>query len=169
MDTHGLILKRLAIVLAGLCCAILAGSLAAGYAMSFTPPPKVSGAFLVDRASDFAALKPPFQLLMLATLTQVATIFKLMLIGIAAAEWFSIRSWMFQAANGALCGFFTSLFYTHGWVPGLNVVSSDYMLAAGLVGGTVYWLVAGWTAGFRPTLFIPAPIPATTHRSPPMR
>ncbi|MGU3496715.1 hypothetical protein ACLBXM_21955 [Xanthobacteraceae bacterium A53D] len=157
MDNHGLIQKRLVMVLLGLVCAIAAGTLAAAYAMSFAPPPRVSGAFLADRASVFAALKPPVELLLIGALSQVATLFKLALVGIVAAEWFSIRSWMFHAANGALSGFFASLFYQQGWVPGLNVVSSDNMLAAGLVGATVYWAIAGSRAGFRADILVPTP------------
>jgi hypothetical protein len=79
------------------------------------------------------------------------------LIGIAIAETFAIRSWIFHALNGALSSWV-------GWVTlGRGREFSEFydnalaILATGLVAGFVYWLIAGWNAGvIKPA---PAPVP----------
>jgi hypothetical protein len=77
------------------------------------------------------------------------------LIGIAVAETFAVRSWIFHALNGALSSWV-------GWVTiGRGREFSEFydnalaILATGLVAGFVYWLIAGWNAG------VIKPAPAT--------
>jgi len=83
------------------------------------------------------------------------------LIGIAVAETFAIRSWIFHALNGALSSWV-------GWVTlGRGRAFSEFydnsmaILATGLVAGFVYWLIAGWNAGIvkpaAPAISPPAP------------
>ncbi|WP_051356884.1 hypothetical protein [Azorhizobium doebereinerae] len=70
------------------------------------------------------------------------------LVGVLFAETFAVRSWIFHVANGAVSAFVGAwLFPT---VSGEASPPADpfYILAAGLAGGLVYWLVAGWSAGF---------------------
>jgi hypothetical protein len=78
-------------------------------------------------------------------------------LGWLIAEAFAIRSWIFHAANGGLSA----------WV-GLNTMVGiqkpadlhiDPLIAtgAGIVAGFVYWLVAGWSAGFWKPVFTPPP------------
>lgn len=165
-DHHSQLLMRLLTVSAGLVAATLLGSLAAAYGASLMGRPEVSSAWLNDPSAVFAALKPPFSLLMMTALSDVTTIWKVALIGIAAAEIFAIRSFVFQAANGAVAAFLTSELYMLGAVPGFHVLSPDLMLTAGLVGGMAYWAVAGWTAGFQKPIFIAAPIIPTLHKGP---
>jgi len=82
------------------------------------------------------------------------------LIGIAIAETFAIRSWIFHALNGAL-----SIWV--GWVTlGRGREFSEFydnalaILATGLVAGFVYWLIAGWNAGvMKPAAPAISPVP----------
>jgi hypothetical protein len=69
-------------------------------------------------------------------------------IGALVAEAFAIRSWMFHAANGALSA-------AIAWALTRDISEEDrflaaphVLIAAGLAAGLVYWVVAGWTAGF---------------------
>jgi hypothetical protein len=74
-------------------------------------------------------------------------------IGILAAEFFAIRSWIFHAGNGALAAWIGwSLF---GYLDDTRVALNEPLavIAAGLVGGLVYWAVAGWSAGFWKPVF----------------
>jgi hypothetical protein len=89
------------------------------------------------------------------------------LIGIAIAETFTIRSWIFHALNGALSSWV-------GWVTiGRGRELSEFydnalaILATGLVAGFVYWLIAGWNAGVIKPARAPVPQPpssATPHQ-----
>jgi hypothetical protein len=70
-------------------------------------------------------------------------------IGILFAEAFAIRSWMFHTANGAVSAWIAAQLFPP--YPDTPVPFDDtlvYVLGAGLAGGLVYWLVAGWSAGF---------------------
>jgi hypothetical protein len=70
------------------------------------------------------------------------------LIGVVIAEALALRSWMYHAANGAVAAWL-------GWALTKDI-RDEYrfltdpgpLIAAGLAGGLVYWLIAGWTAGF---------------------
>ncbi len=68
--------------------------------------------------------------------------------GVVVAEAFAIRSWMFHAGNGAVCALL-------GWTLTRDLQDQHHffsnptiLVAAGIAAGFVYWLVAGWTAGF---------------------
>jgi len=82
------------------------------------------------------------------------------LIGIAMAEAFAIRSWIFHAANGAISAWI-------GWSM-IADLRRDYHLyneptiivAAGLAAGFTYWLIAGWSSGFWKPVFESANAPA---------
>lgn len=81
-------------------------------------------------------------------------------VGVLIAEAFAIRSWIFHAANGGISAWI-------GWSI-MQDVQEKYrfltepkvMVAAGLAGGLVYWLIAGWSAGFWRPVFGPEPVPA---------
>jgi hypothetical protein len=86
-------------------------------------------------------------------------------IGIVISEALAIRSWLFHAANGALASWI-------GWVLTQNPDAGDrydygflaeprILVAAGLAAGLAYWLVAGWTAGFRRPVRAARPAPPT--------
>jgi hypothetical protein len=74
------------------------------------------------------------------------------MIGVVVSEALAIRSWMYHAANGGVSAWL-------GWALTQDIqeeyrflTEPNILIAAGLVGGLVYWLIAGWTAGFwKPT------------------
>ncbi len=150
MHDHGRLLGRVLLTSLGIALAVISGSMVAAYGLALTPAPHVSSVWMADAGMMLAARHPPFLILVAACVAQVLTIWTVGLVGIIAAEVCEIRSWMFQAANGAASGFIASHLYEQGIIPGLAFVSPDHMLTAGLVGGISYWAVAGWTAGFRP-------------------
>jgi len=149
LPDHSRLFMRLALISMGLALAVLSGSVVAAYGLAVAPRPTVSSLWIADAGLALAARNPPFMILVAAALAQILTIWKVALVGIIASEVFEIRSWMFQAANGAASAFVASHLYGLGLAEGLAFVSPDHMLTAGLVGGTAYWAVAGYTAGFR--------------------
>ncbi len=78
------------------------------------------------------------------------------LIGVVISEALALRSWMYHAANGAVAAWL-------GWAMTYDI-REEYrfltdpgpLVAAGLAGGLVYWLIAGWTAGFWKPIGSPA-------------
>ncbi len=70
------------------------------------------------------------------------------MIGVLISEALAIRSWTYHAANGAVSAWI-------GWAL-IHDIQDEYrfltepsiLIAAGLLGGLVYWIVSGWTAGF---------------------
>jgi hypothetical protein len=70
------------------------------------------------------------------------------LAGVLIAEGFAIRSWLFHAGNG---GISTAI----GWTLSQGIgdryvfVEPQIAVAAGLVAGFAYWIVAGRAAGLR--------------------
>jgi len=75
------------------------------------------------------------------------------LIGVLIAEAFAIRSWIFHIANGALSSWVG--WYTLGALDrGIDYYQEPLIVVgAGIVAGFVYWLVAGWNAGFWKPVF----------------
>jgi hypothetical protein len=79
-------------------------------------------------------------------------------VGVLIAEAFAIRSWIFHAANGGVSAWI-------GWSV-MQDIHDQYrfltepkvMVAAGLAGGLMYWLIAGWSAGFWKPVFGPGPV-----------
>jgi hypothetical protein len=90
-------------------------------------------------------------------------------IGILFSEAFAVRSWIFHALNGAVAAWIGwSLFaYVDDTRTAIN--SPTAVVAAGLAAGLIYWLVAGWSAGFWKPVFGPAvaantPLPRPENR-----
>lgn len=69
-------------------------------------------------------------------------------IGVVISEALAVRSWTYHAANGGIAAWL-------GWALTQDI-QEEYrfltepriLIAAGLLGGLVYWIIAGWTAGF---------------------
>jgi hypothetical protein len=69
-------------------------------------------------------------------------------IGVMISEALALRSWIYHAANGGVSAWF-------GWALTQDIqdeyrflAEPTILIAAGLLGGLVYWVVAGWSAGF---------------------
>jgi hypothetical protein len=82
-------------------------------------------------------------------------------IGVLISETFAIRSWIFHAANGGLSAWL-------GWALTQDIrdeyrflTEPKILVAAGLAAGLVYWIVAGWTAGFHKPIRAPRRPPAS--------
>lgn len=67
------------------------------------------------------------------------------IVAVLISEMFSIRSWMYHAIAGAVCALAPWSLAPAG-VDG-PIFTTSQILAAGVVGGLVHWLVAGRSAG----------------------
>jgi len=86
-------------------------------------------------------------------------------IGILLSEAFAIRSWMFHAANGAVCAWLGwNLF---GYIDNSQIPLNRPLpvIAAGLAGGFAYWAIAGWSAGFWKPVFRRHNVPVVSERA----
>lgn len=81
-------------------------------------------------------------------------------IGILFAEAFAVRSWLFHVANGAVCAFLAVQLFPAVMDEPAPLDDRFYILAAGLAGGLVYWLIAGWSAGFWKAVLPPPRAPS---------
>jgi hypothetical protein len=70
------------------------------------------------------------------------------MIGVVIAEALAIRSWIYHVGNGAVAAWL-------GWALTRDIneeyrflAEPNILIAAGLLAGLAYWVVAGWTAGF---------------------
>jgi choline-glycine betaine transporter len=75
------------------------------------------------------------------------------------AEAFAFRSWIFHAANGGVSGWIGCSIMQDSDEKYRFLTEPKVMVAAGLAGGLVYWLIAGWSAGFWKPVFGPEPAP----------
>lgn len=88
-------------------------------------------------------------------------------IGIAAAEMFALRSWIYHIGNGAISAWV-------GWSMvdgprGTEKIFQDpkIILMMGVFAGLTYWLIAGWSSGFWKPVFgreLPPPPAAPTSQ-----
>jgi|DewCreStandDraft_4_1066084.scaffolds.fasta_scaffold60697_2 hypothetical protein len=68
--------------------------------------------------------------------------------GALIAEALALRSWMFHSANGAVASLIGWLTLQEALKPHPFTSEPTGIVGAGLAAGFVYWLVAGWSAGF---------------------
>lgn len=87
-------------------------------------------------------------------------------LGALIAEAFAIRSWIFHVANGALSAWIGLNTMVEMREPANFYSEPLIVIGAGIVAGFVYWLVAGWSAGFWKPVFAPPP-PAPEPLEPP--
>jgi len=100
-----------------------------------------------------ALMAAPFALAVGAFAVTVAA-----LVGILLAEAFTLRSWLYHALVGAVAALVGRWFLLAPQATaGPGPVRPELVVAAGLAGGLVYWLIAGRTSGRRPN--DPAPPP----------
>jgi hypothetical protein len=81
-------------------------------------------------------------------------------VGALIAEAFAIRSWIYHAANGGVSAWIGWSIMQDSQEKYRFLTEPRIMVAAGLAGGLVYWLIAGWTAGFWKPVFGPQPAQA---------
>lgn len=101
----------------------------------------------------------------------LSTMWMVAAVGILFSELFAVRSWMFHAANGVVSAWIGSQLpgeaLLNGQVDPSAVVGDPlYVIAAGLAGGLVYWLVAGSSAGFFKPVLRSAREAAQAQRAP---
>jgi hypothetical protein len=78
-------------------------------------------------------------------------------LGALIAEAFAIRAWIFHVANGALSAFVGFNTMVDMQRPANFYSEPVIVVGAGIVAGFVYWLVAGWSAGFWKPVFAAPP------------
>ncbi len=158
MDSVFRLFLRLLLIPVGLLAAILTGTAVILF-----------GQWRIGAIADQALAPEAFiavvQALMTGTVlvtSLVCVIWLVGLVGVLFSESFAVRSWIFHAGNGAASAFIGSQLFPR--VSGENSPLADpfYLLAAGLAGGLVYWLIAGWSAGFWKPVRAPDPL----HRTP---
>lgn len=96
----------------------------------------------------------------------VCVIWLVGLVGVLVSETFAVRSWLFHAANGAVSAFIGARLFPSLSGETAPLAEPLYLLAAGLAGGLVYWLVAGWSAGFWKPMRAPMLVPRTPPAPP---
>ncbi|MGU3496714.1 hypothetical protein ACLBXM_21950 [Xanthobacteraceae bacterium A53D] len=157
MDSVFRLFLRLLVIPIGLLAAILTGTIIILFGQW-----RLGALSDMDLAPDawVAVMEALFTGTFLVTFL-VCVIWVVGLVGVLFAETFAIRSWLFHVANGAASAFAGAwLFPTVSGEVG-PPADTFYILASGLAGGLVYWLVAGWSAGFwKPVRARPAPQPA---------
>jgi hypothetical protein len=86
----------------------------------------------------------------LAMLFSVMAFYALLIaaIGVLAAEFFAVRSWIYHALNGGLAAGIGWMLMADMRAEYADFADPKILIAAGLAGGLAYWLVAGWSAGF---------------------
>jgi hypothetical protein len=78
-------------------------------------------------------------------------------LGALIAEAFAIRSWMFHVLNGGLSAWIGHSMFTDMRKPEPFYADPLIVVGAGIAAGFVYWLVAGWSAGFWKPVFERSP------------
>jgi len=78
-------------------------------------------------------------------------------LGAAIAEVFAIRSWIFHVANGGISAWIGLSTMVEMRKPADFYSEPIIVVGAGIVAGFVYWMIAGWTAGFWKPVFAPPP------------
>ncbi len=96
----------------------------------------------------------------------VCVIWLVGLVGVLFSETFAVRSWIFHAGNGAVSAFIGARLFPSVSGETAPLAEPLYLLAAGLAGGLVFWLIAGWSAGFWKPMRALAPVPRTPPAPP---
>jgi hypothetical protein len=164
MESIGRLLLRFLLVPLGYFIAVLAGTL-----VILVGSWKIWGAQSFDMDTRAIALygyvfASPVLLFMLLSVMWLPAA-----IGVLISETFAIRSWMFHAANGAVCAWVAWGLFGYADDSHLPLNEPLAIIAAGLAGGFAYWAVAGWSAGFWKPVFTPerARAPAEAASPPP--
>jgi hypothetical protein len=151
------LLRFLLVPLGGLCAAVCAIAVVVSTnwqnLQAMFSEPKLWDSFLMLVLwGPFAiALVPLMGISMLALATT----------GVIISEIFAIRSFLYHVTNGALATWI-------GWAmrptPNDAQFLSDptFVITGGIAAGLVYWLIAGWSAGFWKPVFRPSLPPSPT-------
>ena len=140
MDRIGWLLLRLILVPLGYIAAVLAGTLV--IAIALLPPADASQGNLAIAIFQVLFTMPILLVLLVGAMWLPAAI------GVLLSEAFAIRSWIFHAGNGAVAALLASGAVGSADESRMPSTEPLVLLAAGLVGGLTYWVIAGSSAGF---------------------
>ena len=157
----GRLLLRFLIVPFGFCVSVLAAVLfvIAAHWSRFLALVAAHGGG--DDGADVALFFAGFFIVFIAAISAAKMLWPIVLAALLA-EGFAIRSWVFHVCGGgvaALIGLGTA--DGSGAYDLYN--APVIVIGAGVVAGFVYWLVAGWSAGFWKPMFAREPIPAPSQ------
>ncbi|WP_376774827.1 hypothetical protein [Mesorhizobium silamurunense] len=146
----GYVLKRILMVLAGYLVAVLVGliALVVIYAV-LSSLPNAPSYFELMQLTPVAVLVVPPLGMFVYFLTIVVTGMQTLVFALIA-EFFSLRSfWLHMLFGGAAAAAGFMLFWPDAPDDPERLADLSIIVAAGLVAGFVYWLIAGRDAGFR--------------------
>ena len=150
----GRLLLRFLIVPFGFCVAVLAAVLFV-IAAHWTRFMAIAAANSGGEGADVALFFAGFFIVFIAAVSAAKLLWP-MAVAALLAEAFAFRSWVFHVCGGGVAALI-----------GLNIADGGgaydlynapvIVIAAGVVAGFAYWLVAGWSAGFWKPVFAPPP------------
>ncbi|MEQ1955096.1 hypothetical protein [Mesorhizobium sp. CN2-181] len=161
MSTFVHVLKRLLLAICGYVAALIVGLLAAAifYGLASTLPGAPDYFAVMSLGAFFMLMAPPIGMF-ISIVAFAATVMQALLT-ILVSELFSLRAMWVHMLFGAIVSA-TGFALISDTLEDLTARSLHaevaIFAASGMIGGLVYWLIAGRNAGFRRQATIPSPI-----------
>lgn len=150
--TIGHVLKRLLLMVAGYCVALLIGLFAVSVIYGLLGSiPDAPSYFVAFELAPLALIFLPHLALLAIIIAFIATVAQSLLAGLLA-EIFRLRNFVLHMLFGALIatsGFAFIMPVEESGIPSATWVEMCVMAVAGALAGFVYWMIAGREAGFR--------------------